>query len=75
MCLAIPGRVLEIHENHAIVDFGGVKRMVRVDLVDARVGDYVIVHVGYAIEVMDEEEAMDSLRLWNEILSSEGDGS
>ncbi|MBN2013614.1 MAG: HypC/HybG/HupF family hydrogenase formation chaperone [Candidatus Altiarchaeota archaeon] len=73
MCLAIPGRILDIKDNEASVDFGGVKRPVRIDLVDAKVGDYVIVHTGYAIEVLDEEEALESLKLWRQILSKMDD--
>lgn len=72
MCLAIPGKILDIKDdNSATVDFGGVKRPVRLDLVDAKVGDYVIVHTGYAISVLDKEEAEESLRLWKQILEKE----
>ena len=72
MCLAIPGKVLEIHEDEAIVDFGGVKRRVMLTLLP-RVGegDYVLVHTGYAIQVVDEHEAEETLRLWKEILEAE----
>jgi len=45
-------------------------REVNVMLVDAKVGDYVLVHAGYAIEVLSEEEALETLRLWNEILDA-----
>jgi hydrogenase expression/formation protein HypC len=72
MCLAIPAKVKSINENRAKVDFGeGVLREVNVTLVNARVGDYVLVHAGYAIQVLDEEEALETLRLWNEILETE----
>ncbi len=70
MCLAIPGRVLKIKGNEALVDFGGVLRDVRVDLVDARVGDYVIVHTGYAIQTMSEKDARESLKILEEILNA-----
>lgn len=70
MCLAIPGRVLKIKGNEALVDFGGVSRDVRVDLVDARVGDYVIVHTGYAIQTMSEKDARESLKILEEILNA-----
>jgi hydrogenase expression/formation protein HypC len=69
MCLAIPAKVLEIKDNVATVDFGGVKRPVRVDLVEAKAGDYVIVHTGYAISVLDEAEAKESLKLWKQLLA------
>jgi len=69
MCLAVPGRVLEVHGNLAKVDFGnGAVREVDVSLVDVKPGQYVLVHVGYAIQVIDEEEARETLRLWEEIL-------
>ncbi|MEM2882482.1 MAG: HypC/HybG/HupF family hydrogenase formation chaperone [Candidatus Bathyarchaeia archaeon] len=67
MCLAIPGRVMEIKGGLAKVDFGGVTREVDISLVDPKVGDYVIVHAGFAIQVLDEEEAKKTLELWGEI--------
>lgn len=70
MCLAIPAKVTKIEGDMARVDFGGgVARDVNVMLVDARVGEYVLVHAGYAIEVINQKEAEETLRLWNEILS------
>lgn len=72
MCLAVPARILEKRADVAQVDFGdGVKRDVNIALVDAAVGDYVIVHAGFAIEVLDEREARETLRLWDEILAFE----
>ncbi len=71
MCLAIPAKVMSIDGIKANVDFGqGVLREVNVTLVDAKVGDYVLVHAGYAIQVMEEKEALETLSLWNEILAS-----
>ncbi len=69
MCLAIPGRVVSIDGEAAEVDFGGVLRRVNVSLVDAEVGQYVIVHAGFAIQVMDEDEAAETLRLWEDLLT------
>jgi len=70
MCLAIPAKVLEVRGDTAKVDFGaGTIRDVNVSLVDAKVGEYVIVHAGYAIEVLDREAAEETLALWNEILN------
>jgi hydrogenase expression/formation protein HypC len=70
MCLAIPAKVLDVHGDVARVDFGqGVAREVNVMLVDARVGEYVLVHAGYAIQVVDQEAAEESLRLWRELLA------
>jgi len=72
MCLAIPAKVISIEEDKARVDFGeDVLREVDVTLVSAKVGDYVLVHAGYAIQVLDEKEALETLQLWNEILKAE----
>jgi hydrogenase expression/formation protein HypC len=72
MCLAIPAKVVKIQDGKAQVDFGeGVLREVDVSLVDAKVGDYVLVHAGYAIQVLSPEEAEETLRLWSEILEAE----
>ena len=69
MCLAMPARVIEIKDNVAIVDFGGVRREVRIDFAkDVKVGDYVIVHTGFAIEKLDEKAALESLKAWEEIM-------
>ena len=70
MCLAIPARVMNVEGEKAQVDFGeGVLREVNISLVDPTVGDYVLVHAGYAIQKMDETEAKETLALWNEILA------
>lgn len=68
MCLAIPARVVELRENDvAIVDLGGVKKDVSLALVeDVQVGDYVIIHVGYALTRLDPEEAEKTLALMAE---------
>lgn len=72
MCLAVPAKVVEIKEDTAKVDFGeGVLREVNIELVQAKVNEYVLVHAGYAIQVLDREEAAETLRLWNDILSME----
>ena len=69
MCLAIPAKVLEVHGDVAKVDFGqGVARQVNVMLVDAKVGEYVLVHAGYAIEKLDQKAAEESLKTWRDIL-------
>jgi len=71
MCLAIPARVMRVEGSKAQVDFGeGVLREVNVTLVEAKVGDYVLVHAGYAIQTMDEKDALETLSLWNEILAA-----
>ena len=71
MCLAIPAKVKNIKGDRAQVDFGeGVSREIIIALVDAKVGDYVLVHAGYAIQTLTEKEAQETLSLWNELLSS-----
>jgi len=58
MCIAIPGKIVEVDYPFAIVDFKGTKRKIRVDLLeDVKTGDWVLVHVGFAIQKVDEEEA------------------
>lgn len=74
MCLAIPAKIISVKEDKAQVDFGeGVLREVNVTLVNAKVGDYVLVHAGYAIQVLSENEAKETLQLWNEILAAEAE--
>jgi hydrogenase expression/formation protein HypC len=71
MCLAIPAKVVELKESTAKVDFGeGVLRDVNVTLVEAKVGEYVLVHAGYAIQVLDRKSAEETLQLWKEVLAS-----
>ena len=70
MCLAIPAKVISRKQDIAQVDFGeGVLREVNVALVDVKVGNYVLVHAGYAIQVLDKKEALETISLWNEILA------
>ena len=74
MCLAIPGKIVEIEKNHqhATVDYGdGTKRKANISLVEVKKGDYVLVHAGFAIEVLDEKEAEETLSLFREMLSME----
>lgn len=69
MCIAAPARILEINDNMATVDFGGVRQQVKLDLVtDVEIDRYVLVHSGYAIEVLSAEEAKESLEAWDELL-------
>ena len=72
MCLAIPARVVNLEGNKAKVDFGeGVLRDVNITLVNANIGNYVLVHAGYAIQKLDEKDALETLALWKEILKAE----
>jgi len=70
MCLAMPAKILSIVGDEAEVDFGGAIRKTNVSMVDAKVGEYVIIHAGFAIQKVDEEEARETLQLWNEFLDS-----
>jgi len=72
MCLALPARVVERYgDETALVDMGGVRKRISVALVpEAGVGDYVIVHVGHAIGMLDEAEAQASLALFAELAAS-----
>ncbi|MET9571756.1 HypC/HybG/HupF family hydrogenase formation chaperone [Streptomyces virginiae] len=72
MCLAVPGRVLDIGEKDgtrmATVDFGGVQKEVCLEyLPDLQVGEYAIVHVGFALQRLDEESARQTLALFEEL--------
>ncbi|MBN1214134.1 MAG: HypC/HybG/HupF family hydrogenase formation chaperone [Candidatus Lokiarchaeota archaeon] len=68
MCLAIPGKIINIDGNTALVDFNGIYQKIVIALVkDPEIGKYVVVHAGYAIEIMDEFEAQDAINQWKEI--------
>lgn len=72
MCLAVPGRVESIDFPFAVVDFNGTKKKVRIDLLDdLKVGDYVLVHVGFAIQRMDEEDVKELEEIWKQVLETE----
>jgi hydrogenase expression/formation protein HypC len=77
MCLAIPGKITEIvdPDNHiAKVDVGGVRRNVNIGMLDdVNVGDYVLIHVGFAMSKVDEKEAEETLRLLQELGSYESE--
>ena len=76
MCLAVPGKIVEINEidglQMARVDFGGVFREACLDYVpEAKVGDYCVIHVGFAISLFSEDDAMETLELLKQISSIE----
>jgi len=71
MCLAIPSKIVEIRENNtAVVDTLGVKRVISLELLgeDVKEGDYVLIHVGFAIEKLNEEEALERLEIFRHII-------
>jgi hydrogenase expression/formation protein HypC len=71
MCLAVPAKILEINGKIAKVDFGGLTKEVDISLVDAKEGQYVIIHAGFAIQVMDEEDAKETLDMFNDIIEAD----
>ncbi len=78
MCLSIPSKVVEIDENnYATVDTMGVKRKVTLDLISepVNIGDYVLIHVGFAMNKISKEHAEDSIAAYNEIVEAMKDGS
>jgi len=72
MCLAIPGEVLSTEENLAMVDVGGVEQEVRLDTLTEAVtqGDYLLVHTGFAIQKLSQEEANETLEIFDELIET-----
>lgn len=74
MCLAVPSKIVEIHDTMAKVDVDGVIRETSIMLIDdARIGDYVIVHAGFAISKVDEKAALQTLQDLRDILATEAE--
>ena len=76
MCLAVPGKILEIYETNSLlmgrIDFGGVVREACLTFVpEAKVGDYTIIHVGFALNLIDEQEAKETLALLDAIANQD----
>ena len=75
MCLAIPVLIKSIEDKEAEVEIGGVTRRISLWLTpEAKVGDYALVHTGYAINILDQEEAEETLRLFEKIAEAEEKG-
>ena len=73
MCLSIPSKIVEIDEdNMATVDTMGIKRMVSLDMMPdvVGIGDYILIHVGFAMSKIDEAEALQSLEVYQEMLEA-----
>lgn len=70
MCLAIPGKVIKIEKTNtgetATIDYNGLKKKANISLINPQIGDYVLVHAGFAIEIIDKEKAERSISTWNE---------
>ncbi len=68
MCLAVPLKLVEINGNDAVGESMGMRRSVRVDFIEEpKRGDYVIVHAGFAIERLSEEQALEDIEAWEEL--------
>jgi hydrogenase expression/formation protein HypC len=68
MCLAIPAKITSIRDKEAEAEIGGISRRISLWLTpEAKVGDYVLVHTGYAINVLDQEQAKETLEILREI--------
>lgn len=78
MCLGIPGNITEIYQKDSLrmakIDFGGIVKEACLEYTpDAKVGNYVLIHVGFAISLMDEEEAHETLKLIKEVTEFENE--
>ncbi len=68
MCLAVPGLIKQIDHGMAIVDFGGVARQIALDLLpEAKPGEYILAHAGFALQIIDEKEALELFDLFREL--------
>jgi hydrogenase expression/formation protein HypC len=71
MCIAVPAEVIEIREgNIGIVDYGDLQQEVRLDLVDVKVGDFVLVHVGFAIQKISREEGLKTREIFRQVYAA-----
>ncbi len=74
MCLAIPGKIKSIDKKtrHAKVSFDGMEKDINIEVVDAKIGDYVIAHAGFAIEKLNKKDAKETLTLFNKSVRLKG---
>ena len=71
MCVAVPAEVIEIKEgNIGLVDYGELRQEVRLDLVDVKVGEFVLVHVGFAIQRLSREEGLETREIFKEVYAA-----
>lgn len=67
MCVAAPGRIIEINQDTAVIDYNGNKVNANIGIVDVKIGDYVLVHAGLIIQVLPEDEAKNMIELFEEL--------
>lgn len=67
MCLAIPGRITAIEGDTAVIDYDGIRKKANISLIECDIDDYVLVHVGFAIQKVDEKRARETYRLLSEL--------
>lgn len=68
MCLGIPGKVIRLNGKDAVTEILGSERSVSIELLEnVKIGDYVLIHAGCAIQIVDEEEALDTIKLFSEL--------
>ena len=71
MCVAVPAEVLEIKDgNIGLVDYGELKQEVRLDLVDVKIGEFVLVHVGFAIQRLSREEGLETREIFRQVYAA-----
>lgn len=80
MCLAVPGKIVEVFEENGLrmgkIDYGGTIQSACLDTVpEAQIGNYVLVHAGFALSMLDEAEARRTLDLWDELARAQADDS
>jgi hydrogenase expression/formation protein HypC len=71
MCIAVPAEVIEKREgNIGVVDYGDLRQEVRIDLVDVEVGEFVLVHVGFAIQKLSREEGLETREIFRQVYAA-----
>lgn len=68
MCLGVPGKIIRLDGRNAVAEILGAERGISIELLEnVKIGDYVLIHAGCAIQVIDEQEALDTIQLFNEL--------
>lgn len=67
MCLANPAKILEINGDFAVVDYGGLRKTVNIQLIEPNLGEWVLIHAGFAIQKISEEDALETLAIYEEM--------